>query len=147
MPIRESEKHRYPPDWKAISRRVRERAGQKCERCGAPNGVEIKRLISDPSKWMTVSAFVESILFLDKRDESTRTLSHQGAAQALAEAWGPPVKVVLTVMHLNHTPEDVSESNLQAACQRCHLSYDAKEHAKNARATRERKSGQKRLFP
>jgi len=33
------DKKRYPPDWKAISLRIRtERAGNKCEWCGAVNG-------------------------------------------------------------------------------------------------------------
>ena len=44
MPIRESERARYPKDWKAISRRIRERAGNRCEGspafpdCRAENG-------------------------------------------------------------------------------------------------------------
>lgn len=34
-------------------------------------------------------------------------------------------KVVLTVAHLNHEPEDVRESNLAAWCQLHHNAYDA----------------------
>lgn len=44
--------------------------------------------------------------------------------------------VVLTVAHLNHTPEDCREDNLRAMCQRCHLNYDKDEH--NAQAARTR---------
>lgn len=33
--------------------------------------------------------------------------------------------VVLTVMHLDHQPENNEESNLLAGCQRCHNRYDA----------------------
>lgn len=55
-------------------------------------------------------------------------------------------KVVLTIAHLDHQPENNDPANLKALCQRCHLTYDAKHHAKNARVTRERKSGQMRLF-
>lgn len=41
MPINPELKHLYPPDWKAISHRVRfERAGGKCERCGVPHGAK-----------------------------------------------------------------------------------------------------------
>ena len=36
-------KQDYPPDWPQISLAVRERAGQKCEWCGAPNGEWILR--------------------------------------------------------------------------------------------------------
>jgi hypothetical protein len=36
MPINPKLKHLYPPDWKEISKRIRfERAGGKCEQCGA----------------------------------------------------------------------------------------------------------------
>lgn len=38
-------------------------------------------------------------------------------------------KVVLTVAHLNHIPEDCNDANLKHWCQRCHLAYDAKHHA------------------
>lgn len=34
-------------------------------------------------------------------------------------------KVVLTVAHLDHTPEHCHPDNLKAMCQRCHNAYDA----------------------
>lgn len=34
-------------------------------------------------------------------------------------------KVVLTIAHLDHTPEHSYDSNLRALCQKCHNSYDA----------------------
>ena len=37
MPIRDENKSRYPADWAAISRKIRERAGWACEWCGAKN--------------------------------------------------------------------------------------------------------------
>ena len=43
--------------------------------------------------------------------------------------------VVLTVAHLDHQPENCSDENLLAMCQRCHLTYDAKHHAANASRT------------
>lgn len=39
--------------------------------------------------------------------------------------WGKPVKVVLTVAHMDHRPENCERSNLKALCQRCHNRYDA----------------------
>ncbi|GAB2606905.1 hypothetical protein GCM10027168_44700 [Streptomyces capparidis] len=36
--------------------------------------------------------------------------------------------MVLTTAHLNHTPEDVRDSNLLAACQLCHLRIDYGHH-------------------
>jgi len=45
-------------------------------------------------------------------------------------------KVVLTVAHLDHTPENCEPDNLKAWCQRCHLNYDKHHHALTAYATR-----------
>jgi hypothetical protein len=50
--------------------------------------------------------------------------------------------IVLTVAHLDHTPENCADDNLKAMCQRCHLRYDRDHHAETARATRAAKSGQ-----
>jgi len=46
------------------------------------------------------------------------------------------IKIVLTIAHLDHTPENCTDENLRALCQKCHLTYDAKFHADNARKTR-----------
>ena len=50
-------------------------------------------------------------------------------------------KIVLTVGHLDHQPENCADENLKAWCQRCHNRYDAptrargiKERAKTKRA-------------
>jgi hypothetical protein len=57
-------------------------------------------------------------------------------------------RVVLTVAHLNHTPEDCRPENLVAMCQRCHLAYDREHHAKTRRTADARlaeQHGQMRL--
>ena len=46
-------------------------------------------------------------------------------------------RVVLTVAHLDRTPENCAEGNLAAMCQRCHLAYDAAQHAAAAARTRQ----------
>lgn len=51
-------------------------------------------------------------------------------------AYGTGSKVVLTVAHLNHTPEDCRDDNLRAMCQGCHLHYDIEHHMRTAAATR-----------
>lgn len=55
-------------------------------------------------------------------------------------------KVVLTVGHRDHTPENVDDENLSAWCQRCHLTYDKDHHAKNARRTRRAKAAHSDFF-
>lgn len=55
-------------------------------------------------------------------------------------------KVVLTIAHLDHTPEHCEDENLMAWCQRCHLTYDAKHHAMTAAATRKEGKAMGDLF-
>ena len=51
---------------------------------------------------------------------------------------GSEYRVVLTVAHLDHKPENNDPANLRAMCQRCHNAYDAPHRQANARARRER---------
>ena len=124
MPIRPSEKDRYPKDWKATRTRILARADQRCEfhradgsRCNAPNGVIIARSVEDLETWW---AEPEA---LDAMPTSSYVL----------------VRVVLTVAHLDHTPENCADANLKAGCQLHHLRYDAAHHALNSAATRRHK--------
>lgn len=107
MPIRESERARYPKDWKAISKAVRAEAGDRCE--GSP-------------------------AYPDCRAENGRPHPATGS------------RVILTVAHLDHTPENVDRGNLKAWCQRCHLTYDAAHHAANSAATRRGRKAIGNLF-
>ena len=45
---------------------------------------------------------------------------------------GKDAYIVLTIAHLDHIPENCSDENLKALCQRCHNQYDA-EHRKQTR--------------
>jgi len=85
MPIRPENKARYPKDWKAISLRIREAAGNRCE--GSP-------------------------AFPDCRAENGKPHPVTGS------------RVVLTVAHLDHQPENCADDNLKAWCQKCHNTYD-----------------------
>jgi hypothetical protein len=51
-------------------------------------------------------------------------------------AYGTGSTVVLTVAHLDHTPENCDPANLRAMCQACHLAYDRDHHRQTAAATR-----------
>jgi 5-methylcytosine-specific restriction endonuclease McrA len=111
MPIKPENRHRYPPDWRAIRLAILDRAENRCEQCGVPNGV-----------W---------------RNPRTDAWTEDAG---LAETWildGDHVaRIVLTVAHLDHAPEHNDPANLRALCQRCHLAYDADHHARTAYATR-----------
>ena len=45
-------------------------------------------------------------------------------------------RVVLTIAHLDHKPENCAPGNLRAWCQRCHTTYDAPMKAAARRARR-----------
>lgn len=107
MPILPENRKRYlggsptSKEWRELSERVRfERAGNKCEECGAQN--------YEPHP-VTGS------------------------------------KVVLTVAHLDHCPENNDLSNLMAMCQRCHNRYDA-EHRALTRMRRKELENQQKLW-
>jgi hypothetical protein len=53
-------------------------------------------------------------------------------------AYGTGSTVVLTVAHLDHTPENCDDDNLKAMCQGCHLHYDRDHHAQTRGETRRR---------
>jgi hypothetical protein len=135
MPIRPENRDRYPKDWPAISKHIRERAGNKCEQCGVANGVFAAR-----SK--------DAYMLSDGRVFDAETGEPRGKVRGSefpALRW---TTIVLTVAHLDHTPENCDDSNLRCLCQRCHLAHDREEHVRarktNATRTAER-DGQQRL--
>lgn len=132
MPIRPENQARYPKDWPAISRQIRERADQKCEECGVPN-YEYGGRAPDGS-WHKSLPLGEKLLRLEWP---------QPGNYAMCKGWPEPlriVRIVLTVAHLDHQPENCDPSNLKAWCQRCHNRYDMAERrkgtAERARAAR-----------
>lgn len=122
MPIRPEERGRYPDDWPQISDRIRfGRAEGRCE-CTGECGRDHHRQAGD-----------------DRCPRIHRALIPASLGK----------RVVLTVAHLNHIPEDCRDENLAAMCQGCHLRYDAPEHARNAKRTRLAREtiGMEPLFP
>lgn len=111
MPIRPENLSRYPADWPVISWVIRwVRALGRCEchgECGARPGLD------------------------------TRHLGATGRCGAVNGQAHPRTgsTVVLTVAHLDHTPENVHPANLRAMCQACHLRYDRDHHAETRRTT------------
>lgn len=158
-PIKPENRARYPKDWKAIRAAVLERAGSRCEcmgecggahsawggltgpdgirrtvqpACKAPNGALIVRDPINPALW-------------EQHDEcpcDRECTCGDGCDQnavCACEGTCLSTRVVLTVAHLNHTPEDNRMSNLKAMCQLCHNRYDA-DHRKATRATTRHRS-------
>ena len=116
MPIKPENAARYPKDWKRISASIRERSGGQCE-CAGECGLH--RTTPGPR----------------------RCVERNGEPAKWAKG-----KIVLTVAHLNHQPEDCRPDNLKAMCQRCHLRYDHDHHQRNAAATRRANKNTQELF-
>lgn len=105
----------YPPNWKEISRHVREvRAAFQCEWIDE-DGVRCTRRHGEP---------------IPGNAKGART--------------------ILTTAHRDHNPSNCDLDNLRAWCQKHHLAYDAKNHARNAKQTRAAKRARlydELLFP
>lgn len=137
MPIRPENKSRYPKNWKEISKRIRfERAGNKCEQCNAPNGELIVRGTgSDAGTYMLWGGEIH-----DDQDGEFYRIG-KGSEYNCA---GKFTRVVLTVAHLDHQPENNAEENLKALCQKCHLAHDREQH--KATRAKTRRNHTKELF-
>lgn len=119
MPIDYS---KYPPNWKTeIVPAIRERSGNRCEKCGLENGQIVYRV----KAWVKVVAKYQfkSIWFSNEND-ARRERDALTSSEPVKS-----VRVVLTVAHLNHDEENhsVELDDLMHMCQVCHLRYDAKE--------------------
>lgn len=123
MPIKPENKKLYPKNWKEIRQSILTRANNKCEFCGVEN-----------HKW-------------GYRDKNGEFVISEGMQQEADELDGEHLfKIVLTIAHLDHNPQNNNPENLKALCQKCHLNYDKEHHAETRRKTRELASGQTKLF-
>lgn len=137
MPIKPENRARYPKDWKAIRAAILERAGHQCEKCKAPNLRMIARGAGDDAG---------TYMLDDANVYSDETGEHLGQCRHSDYTLARMVKVVLTIAHLDHTPENCDPENLRAWCQQCHLRYDHDHHRANAQATRRAKGGTLEMF-
>jgi hypothetical protein len=134
VPIKPENRDRYPADWPEIRARIRDRAGDKCEVCGVPNGAFGYR---DQD-----GDFVK----LEAANEVHEFEQYYMDCEHLAPKL---ITIVCTVAHLDHNPENCADENLAFMCQKDHNSHDA-EHRAQTRATTKRTkleaAGQTGLF-
>lgn len=129
----------YPADWPQISAEVRERAGNRCEWCGVPNG---ERIVREPDgTWHTLRWLVDNNRDLLAWDADML------AAECFITEDQRVTTIVLTVAHLGapradgsrgdkHDKHDCRPENLAALCQSCHLGFDRDDHIQRQRRNR-----------
>jgi 5-methylcytosine-specific restriction endonuclease McrA len=108
----------YPPDWAEIQERVIQRAGERCQTCGAPRGALGYR--------------AEGRFIVVDTDEAALQCVQAGR-------WNDLIRVVLVVAHVDGDTTHNEDSNLRALCRGCHNTYDALLRAEHAKQTRRRK--------
>lgn len=141
MPVKPENRKRYPAprEWRRIRARILERAGDRCEKCKAPN----RQLVARGAK----GSPDESTYMLERGDvHSADDGRHLGVARGSEYSFGRMVRIVLTIAHLDHQPENNSDDNLRAYCQRCHLLHDVDHHKATAAATRHARRAVADLF-
>lgn len=100
-----------------------------------------------PKNWNAIS---EDIRFnrADNKCELCGAINHSYVNSKTRELCLPDeynaIRIVLTVAHLDHQPENCDYTNLKAMCQKCHNNYD-KHHRKETRRKTKLK-GQLSLF-
>ena len=85
------DRSKYPPDWEAISRRIRERDGDRCRTCGVANGALVERPGGKVTRVVLTVAHVLNPDPQDCRDENLSALCQRchlalDALQHLANA-------------------------------------------------------------
>lgn len=117
MPIDYS---KYPANWKKeIRPRILDRAKNCCEFCELRNHSTVysAKIFKGKTEWFKT------------HDEAVVAAFNSGWNCPIIDPIVRPVKVVLTIAHLDHDEanHEVADDRLAALCQMCHLRYDAKE--------------------
>ena len=142
MPINYSD---YPKNWKTkIRPDILFRANNRCEFClvknhsyafrGTYNETEVYQ-----TEWGEAFDADSGRKILDGSEGM-----HAYIKPISGNACQKAVRIVLTIMHLDHDITNNCYSNLAAGCQRCHNRYDAKNRAANRKAKKE--ANQNELF-
>jgi len=142
MPINYSD---YPPTWKKkIRPDIIRRAKNRCEFCLVENERHVFR-----GMYNGFEAYQTRTLEVFDANNGKRIADKvKGVGVYVKPKSGNVcekfVRIVLTIMHLDHDITNNCYSNLAAVCQRCHNCYDAKNRAANRKA--KKKLNQNELF-
>jgi hypothetical protein len=141
MPIKPENKNRYPKNWLEIRERIRNRAKDKCEKCGVRNHSVGYR--DDFGNFVPCGANVIMEDYGQGINPNTSKLLDYKLAKEVADfqtqndEYGYRyIVIVCTTAHLDHDPRNCSDENLAFYCQKCHNSYDVKHRKETRHSTR-----------
>lgn len=129
MPIKPENRKRYPPNWLEIRALVQSRARNACEGCGIGNHMLGGRTRDGvfcpaiPDQYMARLRWPAP---------GTENFCWNGERAVVMRI----IRIVCTVAHVDHQPENCDPGNLAFWCQRCHLRHDATLHQQHAFETR-----------
>ncbi len=142
MPIRPENKARYPKEWPHIREKIRARSGNRCECTGQCGRMHVP-VAPDLGEPLYQSGRCEAhngdVGYHGPTDRWHDWPGHELGEVMEVDRGGTAyrcIKVVLTVMHLDHNPERNDDANLLHACQGCHNRYDAPVRAAGIKARR-----------
>jgi len=125
----------YPKNWKTkIRPDILFRANNRCEFCLVKNYSYVFR-----GTYNDMEVYQTSTCEVFDADNGKRIADKvKGVGVYVKPKSGnvceKAVRIVLTIMHLDHDITNNCYSNLAAGCQRCHNRYDAKNRAANRKA-------------
>ncbi len=126
MPIKPENRHRYPPDWDDIRVRVLSRAGYRCEWPGC--------MARHHASGVWRLGVFHQVVHPSAPDEFNYDL-----ADSINDNGEHVTRIVLTIAHLDHAPENCDDD-------RHHLAYDQQHHITSAYMTRKARANTPDLF-
>lgn len=102
---------KYAKNWKTeIRPKILQRARNKCEFCWVENYAIWQRDYN--WEWHNI-----------------KEIDQMGSCEWEMMFWEyKPIKIILTIAHLDHNIDNNNDDNLKALCQKCHLNYDKIHH-------------------
>lgn len=113
---------KYPSNWKTeIRLAILKRACDCCEFCGVMNHVWIRRAKENSAVYRYWYNCIKEWVSQDTIPERFQQFTFM-----------KPIKIILTIAHLDQDITNNDYANLAALCQRCHLGHDRR-YRKNER--------------
>ena len=106
---------KYPANWLTeIRPDIMYRAMGRCEMCGLLHRDVIRRHKKNPAV----------------------TIHEHEISHGMLPPWRRPIRIIITIAHLDHDRTNNDPRNLRALCQRCHNLWDAAHRAESRRKER-----------